>query len=177
MSPEGTTANRGSKLPQNGDTLVGANLLSSTRVSRVAPLDGEVQPLGYALKCQLCWRVENPFIQHSPRRPLFRSPRPCTATCHLLPGAGPSLVLERPCPAQARIRGATVQPSGPRGNCASPKSTPATSATKTRATSGMKTGGVTPPPTCYSIPGKVDTKQSAFSFVMEAVDLFAKTSC
>lgn len=42
----------------------------------------------------------------------------CGRPLHFLAGLAPPATAQRPCPARARIHGATVRPSGPRGNCA-----------------------------------------------------------
>ena len=92
LSPQGaprkTTANRRVRLPGDGV--------------------GEVPPLRYAVECKLCWSLEKLCFGHGPRSPTARQPlRP---TRPPLPSA--------PARPRTRIRGATVRPSGARGNCA-----------------------------------------------------------
>lgn len=120
-APRKTTANRRVRLPGDGV--------------------GEVPPLRYAVECKLCWSLEKLCFGHGPRSPTARQPlRP---TRRPLPSA--------PARPRTRIRGATVRPSGARGNCARrPPRSP-----------WGETGRSPPSHTSYSLRGKADAKTAS----------------
>lgn len=115
---------------------------------RAASRAGEVQGPGFAVPRKLCWSSEK------------LSPGPCALTRRrpLRPG--------RPCPAPARIRRATVRPSGPRGNCA--RRPPL-------ETRGGETGRESPPLTRCGLRPKTDGSSLLPPLKMQGVDLFAGT--